>query len=105
MENMDDLIQKAKAIGHDEVPDPKFVQAEKIILDVLNSKPSRCFQTKELDALLRHEHILTPPSSILTRLAGQGEIERVGYGKYCAKFVPERQSLLQKIKLILQKIL
>ena len=106
MENIDDLIQKAKEIGHDTIPDPKPVQAKKIILDMLNSKPTRCFQTKGFNAMLRHDGIKTPSSSILTRLAHQGKCEQVKIGIYRAKlqFV-RQQSFLEKIKLNLQKIL
>jgi len=44
MENIDDLIQKAKEIGHDEVPDPKPVQAEKTILKMsIGSKDYKFF--------------------------------------------------------------
>jgi len=102
MENIDDLIQKAKEIGHDTVPDPKPVQAEKIILDMLNSKPTRCFQTKELDFMLRYDGIKTPSSSILTRLTHQGKCEKVKTGIYRAKpqFV-HQQSFLEKISFLL----
>ena len=95
-DDMKELIEKAKAIGHDEVPDLKSVQSEKIILNVLKSKITRHFQTKELNALLRHEHIRTPASGTLTRLAQESKILRVGYGFYCAK---PKESLLEKIKL------
>ena len=105
MDDIDDLIKKAKEIGYDTVPDPKPIQAEKTILDILQSKITRCFQTKELDALLRYDGIRTPSSSTLTRLVNEEKIERVGYGKYRAKFMSEKQSLLEQIKLNLQKIL
>ena len=105
MENIDDLIQKAKEIGHDTVPDTKPVIAEKKILKMLNDKPTRCFQTKEFNVILRHdEEIRTPSSGMLVMMAEQEKIERVGYGLYRAKIMPEKQSILEKIKLILQKI-
>jgi len=102
MENIDGLIQKAKEIGHDTIPDPKPVQAKKIILDMLNSKPTRCFQTNELDVMLHYNGIKTPSSSILTRLAHQGKCEQVKIGIYRAKlqFV-RQQSFLKKISFLL----
>ena len=98
------LLERANKLGYDAVPDLKPVQAERIILELLNSKPTRCFQTKEIDAILQHEGIRTPSSSMLVCLAEQGKIERIEYGIYRAKIVPERQSILDKIKLIIQKI-
>jgi len=106
MDNIDDLVQKAKEIGHDTIPDPKPVQAKKIILYMLNSKPTRYFQTKEFNTMLRYDGIKTPSSSILTRLAHQRKCEQVKIGIYRAKLQFVRQQLfLEKIKLNLQKIL
>jgi hypothetical protein len=100
-ENFKELIEKAKEIGGDTIPDSKFVQSEKIILNVLNFKPTRHFQTKELDALLHHEHIRTSASETLIRLEDQDKIQRVGCGFYCAK---PQESLLEKIKLKIQEL-
>jgi len=105
MENIDDLIQKAKEIGHDTIPDPKPVQAEKLILEVLNSKPTRCFKSKELNELLRYDGIRTPSSGILTRLAGEFKIEHVKLGLYRAKLQSTPVgSLLEKIRSVFNKI-
>lgn len=103
--NIDDMIKKANEIGHDEIPDSKPIQMKKIILKILDGKPERCFQTKEINALLQHDKIKTPSSGTLMRLAEQGKIEQVGYGLYRAKFVPKKQSFVEQIKLIIQKIL
>ena len=103
--DIEDLVKKSKEFGLYKVPDPKPIQAQKQILEILNCKPDRCFQTKELNAILKHDGIRTPSSGILTRLVNQGKCEQVKLGVYRAK--PHhvcRQSLLEKIKLILQKI-
>ena len=106
MKNIDNLIQKAKEIGHDTIPDPKPVQSEKIILDMLNSKPTRCFKTSEFDEMLRYNDIKTPSSCMLTRLIHQEKCKRIKIGIYRAKLQFVRQpSFLEKIKLNLQKIL
>ena len=105
MENIDDLIAKANKIGHEIIPDRIPVQARKKILEILKSKPTRCFQTKELNTILRDEENRTPSSGILTRLAEEGKIECVSHGLYCAISSPEKQSILEKFRLIIQKIL
>ena len=103
--DIEDLIKKSKEFGFDKIPDPKPIQAQKQILEILNCKPNRCFQTKELNAILKYNGIRTPSSGILTRLANQGKCEQVKPGVCRAKPQHVRQQfLLEKIKLILRKI-
>jgi len=99
--DIDELVKKAKEIGHDHVPDPKPVQAERKILEVLNSEPKKCFQKKTLNILLEDSGVeISDISPILTRIVYEGKCEKVKNGIYRA-----RLSLLEKIKLHLLKIL
>jgi len=104
MDNIDELIEKAKKIGHDEVPEPQTVQAEKKVLKILNRKPDRRFKTRELKCLLKYAGIkVWNISSILTAIAIQGKCVRIQNGIYRAQ--PEEithQTILEKIKMNLQ---
>jgi len=105
MDNIDELIKKAKKIGHDKVPEPQPVQAEREVLDILNSKPDRHFKTRELKCLLKYSDIkVWNISSILIAIAIQGKCERIQNGIYRAQ--PEEithQTILEKIKMNLRK--
>jgi len=103
--DIEEQIKKAKEIGYDEIPNPKSVQAEKLILEVLNSKPTRCFKSNELNELLRYDGIRTPSSGTLTRLADENKIEQVKLGLYRAKLQSTPVgSLLEKIRSVFNKI-
>jgi len=105
MENIDELIEKAKEIGHDEVPELLPIQAERKVLVILNSKPDKQFKTAELNIFLQDAGIeISNISSILSAMAFQGKCERIQPGIYRAQ--PEEithQTILKKIKMNLRK--
>ena len=105
MDNIDELIEKAKKIGHDEVPELLPIQAERKVLEILNSKPDRHFKTRELKFLVKYAGIqVSNISSILTAIAIQGKCERIQNGIYRAQTEEiTHQTILEKIKMNLRK--
>ena len=105
MDNIDELIEKAKKIGHDEVPEPQTVQAERKVLEILNSKPDRHFKTRELKCLLKYTGIkVWNISSILSEMTIRGKCKRIQNGIYRAQTEEiTHQTILEKIKMNLRK--
>ncbi len=105
-DNMKELIEKAKEIGHDEVPLSKRVEAKNKILEILNSEPEKQFKTITLNIFLQDADIeISNISTILSELVQQGKCEKIQNGLYRANFRPfPKKTILEKIKLNLQKL-
>ena len=105
MTNIDALIKNATEAGLDEPLESKSVRAEKIVLEVLNSKPERIFRTRELNTILWDNGIRTTSSTVLRRMIKEEKCKQVAYGIYRAnqQSIPPK-SFMKKIKLIMQKI-
>ncbi len=106
-DNMKELIEQAKEIGHDTVPISKRIEAKNKIIEILNSEPEKQFKTITLNIFLQDADIeISNISTILSELVRQDKCRKIQNGLYCANLQPlHKKTILEKIKLIIQKIL